>query len=391
VFAKEEYTPDNAGNVKAVKFSYGVAPTPANVTYMLDKDYRLTNERRTDGAGGVSFNISYTYDAANNRTKKQDGGVVTTYSYSARNTLEKAESPGQVVTYQYDNRGNRTVRIAGAQRTTSTYDIESRLTGLDDGASVRSFRYDHFGDRVDWTDAGTLVTEVWDGPMILSQTRGGARTRFTEAPDGSVWSQSTPRFFAFNAADTLNILTGAAPPSEQGRFIATAFGEVKSASFDPAATILKVRGNRQWVTDPSGLILAGGGSFYDRETGRRMDDVFRSTLSPGPEPEGLAGRDPIALGNGYVHVAGGPVNGLLAAGGGPGEPSKIPSGGPDTSDSDFVAFDFSSDEAKWHRARFVYRTQGFRCDDLCNPWIGPSLTDWTIRVGGGDPSGRPRS
>lgn len=88
--------------------------------------------------------LEYFYDAAGNRTRTIENGVVTLYGVNNRNQYTTV---GDAV-YTYDADGNLTRIEDGGDVTTYEYDDESRLIGVTTPTETWSYEYDALGNRI---------------------------------------------------------------------------------------------------------------------------------------------------------------------------------------------------------------------------------------------------
>ncbi|MCA9056830.1 MAG: hypothetical protein KDA75_23565, partial [Planctomycetaceae bacterium] len=101
-----DYRYDNAGNR-----TLAIEADGSRVTWLYDDIYQLRGEHRT---GSNAYRNTFTFDPAQNRLVKNEGGAVTTYSYDAANQLDVARTPTDRTTYLYDANGNQQIEIAPA-------------------------------------------------------------------------------------------------------------------------------------------------------------------------------------------------------------------------------------------------------------------------------------
>jgi YD repeat-containing protein len=139
------------------------------VTWSYDPTYQLTNEQRS---GSNSYNITYTYDSAGNRTLKVSNGAPTTYAYNAANEMATSQTSVGVTTYAFDGNGNLLTTLApGNQWTTNTWDGDDRLTQVALPTAITDvFTYNGDGQRVQKQDSSGTTTHVWDEQNILIET-----------------------------------------------------------------------------------------------------------------------------------------------------------------------------------------------------------------------------
>lgn len=145
----------------------------------------------------------YTYDEANNQTKKIEhlvGGTrITDYEYDALNRLETvSESNGRVTVYEYDVAGNRETEKISQSGTvqifnTYVYDKQNRLerietTGVE--TQIQSYRYDENGNQTEvYTVKGSTTEQTasysYDSlSRMVSATVGGKTVTYTYSGDG---------------------------------------------------------------------------------------------------------------------------------------------------------------------------------------------------------------
>jgi YD repeat-containing protein len=147
------YSYDDAGNrIGAVEHDGTVT------TWTYDDSYQLTREQRS---GSGSFDVSYSYDAAGNRTLQNDSGALTTYTYDAGNRLLSESSVAGVTTYTYDADGNRTQKETSAA---VTYLHVGRGQPADGGRAGRRAGDVHLQRR--WPAGGEGDTERHDAVRV---------------------------------------------------------------------------------------------------------------------------------------------------------------------------------------------------------------------------------
>ena len=90
----------------------------SRVTYSYDVLNQVTNENRS---GGDVNNLTYTYDAAGNRSGYVYNNLLLQYTNNAANQLvETRPTTGTITTLTYDGKGNNLVEHAGSTRYTHT-------------------------------------------------------------------------------------------------------------------------------------------------------------------------------------------------------------------------------------------------------------------------------
>ena len=106
-------------------------------SYTYDEDYLFTGMLKSKTIGSTTIN--YTYDGWRNIAEINDGGSVTSYTYTGNNKLKSKTTPdNKTIQYEYDVRDNinRVTDYSGAV-TTYSYDEANRLQKVSGaGASV---------------------------------------------------------------------------------------------------------------------------------------------------------------------------------------------------------------------------------------------------------------
>lgn len=225
------------------------------VTWSYDSTYQLTRERRS---GANSYDTTYAYDPAGNRSRMLDNSVRTTYSYDAANQLQKYIDNTGSTTFSFDASGNQRLQIAsaGGGTTTNTWDFESRLTkvALPSGV-LNTFSYNGDNLRVQRQDSSGTLKQVWDGLRILEETDQNNAVQTVYTPSSQVYGDVISQRRAGNAAYFL---------------------------FDPLGSTIRLTNGSQNVTDTylyksfGEILLAGTtvnpfkyvgrrGYYYDRD------------------------------------------------------------------------------------------------------------------------------
>ncbi len=168
----------------------------------------------TDPDKITAQNLQYFYDAAGNRTKSIDNGVVTTYTVNNRNQYTTTTTAGVVTTYHYDPDGNLVSEAAGSGTTSYAYNAQEQLLGVQPSTgSASAYTYGPLGDRVSSTVGGVTTTYVID-PSGLGNivgeygTGGNLVARFTYG--SGLISQTTAGstyYFAFDVIGNTSVLT----------------------------------------------------------------------------------------------------------------------------------------------------------------------------------------
>ncbi|WP_243146922.1 RHS repeat-associated core domain-containing protein [Scytonema sp. UIC 10036] len=206
--SKVTYTYTNTGLQDVVKFINASSVTTA--TYDSDYDERDRLIQRTDNIGGVNRSISYTYDAASNRTSVTTPSGTVNYTFDRRNRLDKViENNIVTADYDYDGVSNLVLtKFANGTQEIRHYDDLNRLQSLENkkasGEIISSYTYtldavgnrtkvvEHNGRSVDYTydDLYRLtqekITDTVNGNRIYDYTydKVGNRKTKKEAVNG---------------------------------------------------------------------------------------------------------------------------------------------------------------------------------------------------------------
>jgi RHS repeat-associated protein len=167
------YTLNGQRDTIAVKNASGL--TTEFYDWNYDVRDRLT--QRIDLIDGVQRSISYTYDAASNRTSVTTGSGTINYTFDERNRLDLVKQNGQVLAdYDYDAVSNLTrTKLANGTEEVRQYDTLNRLKYLENhlGTTViSSFAYtlDKVGNRTQVLEnTGRKVNYTYDDLYRLTQ------------------------------------------------------------------------------------------------------------------------------------------------------------------------------------------------------------------------------
>ena len=111
----------------------------SNVSFANDAISQLVSEIRT---GTNPYSISYSFDALGNRVSENNGGVTTTRTFNAANSMLTAvPSVGASTSRTYDANGNLTLSNTGGALTTLVWDSENRLTICTQPSLAESYSY----------------------------------------------------------------------------------------------------------------------------------------------------------------------------------------------------------------------------------------------------------
>jgi RHS repeat-associated protein len=221
---RASFSYDDAGNMTRIAnlksdlttiSSYGYSYNAANkrtqivandgsvTTYAYDNISQLTAESRS---GTNPSRNTFTYDAVQNRTLKNESGSRTTYSYDAANQLTTSLAAGGTTTYTFDANGNQAlIQAPDGTRTTTTWDYENRSIVIATPTNgIQTQAYDPDGLRVKLQDAEGTRHFTYDGQAYLLETDGSNATQavYTQEPtiygylasqyrfNGSIWVPS---------------------------------------------------------------------------------------------------------------------------------------------------------------------------------------------------------
>ena len=159
----DNYTYDAAGNrTSKQNLLNGVTEN-----YGYDKIYQLLSVLQ-----GTNTSESYSYDAVGNRLSALNYNSLT---YNTSNELTATPN----ATFTYDNNGNMLTKTtsAGAAKYTYTWDYENRLTSaivpsVGGSTSNVSFEYDPLGRRIQKSTASGATIYLYDGQNIVSEVNG---------------------------------------------------------------------------------------------------------------------------------------------------------------------------------------------------------------------------
>jgi YD repeat-containing protein len=198
--AKFAYVLDDAGLRTKMSIS-GSAYTSATCVYDYDSAYQLTKDTRT---GGNAYTLSFWYDSAGNRTKRDLGGGAYGYQYDYIDRMTKANTTA--ITWDYW--GNAT----GIATYSYSWDDSDRMTKFDHPTGTANDSTYHYlpGSRKRYKRVQDTTVEyfIHDGPNVvgsyasngtfnalyltpglddnLSMTRGGSTYYYFQDALGSV-------------------------------------------------------------------------------------------------------------------------------------------------------------------------------------------------------------
>jgi RHS repeat-associated protein len=149
-------------------------PNGILVEYAYDAASRVTGITYKQGVT-VLGNLTYTYDAAGNRTQTGGSfarmGIPQAISSTAYNIDNQQLTFGDK-TLGYDNNGNLTFIVDANGTTLYTWDARNRLVGLSGPSTTASFVYDGMARREKKTINGNLTEFLYDGVNPVQETSG---------------------------------------------------------------------------------------------------------------------------------------------------------------------------------------------------------------------------
>ena len=217
----KNYTYDSKGN-KSTFFVKAGEATKLSLSYEYDGSSRLIAVKDSEGNQAVSYaydmlgritretktgreDISYTYDANNNRKQMTIGNKTTAYQYNKNDELLRTDTlhtdteKNDVVIYKNDKNGNQLATVNRSEipaeaKDTSYIDVDVTLgdNQLNDNVVNHynalnqltetltknykvSFTYDAEGLRTGKTVNGEKTVYVWDGDQVVMElSKGGA-------------------------------------------------------------------------------------------------------------------------------------------------------------------------------------------------------------------------
>ena len=217
----KNYTYDSNGNKSTFSVKAG-EDTKLSLSYEYDGSSRLISVKDSEGKQAVSYaynmlgritretktgreDISYTYDANNNRKQMTIGNKTTAYQYNKNDELLRTDTlhtdteKNDVVIYKNDKNGNQLATVNRSEipaeaKDTSYIDVDvtlgdnqlnnnvvnhynalNQLTGTLTKNYKVSFTYDAEGLRTGKTVNGEKTVYVWDGDQVVMElSKGGA-------------------------------------------------------------------------------------------------------------------------------------------------------------------------------------------------------------------------
>ena len=206
VLSRFDYAYDTLGQRTSMNTDYGLW------TYEYDATGQLIHAVLDSTDPGIpAQDLTYVYDAAGNRIRTVENGVITEY---VTNNMNQYTVVG-AATYEYDADGNLVSKVDGADTWTYTYNDENRLTDALTPEGAWTYEYDAFGNRVSTIEGGAETQYVIDpigygdvvaehdgtGRLIARYTHGLGLERRS---DGA----GAPAYYTFDALGSTSELTG---------------------------------------------------------------------------------------------------------------------------------------------------------------------------------------
>ncbi len=219
----KNYTYDSNGNKSTFSVKAG-EDTKLSLSYEYDGSSRLISVKDSEGNQAVSYaydmlgritretktgreDISYTYDANNNRKQMTIGNKTTAYQYNKNDELLRTDTlhtdteKNDVVIYKNDKNGNQLATVNRSEipaeaKDTSYIDVDvtlgdnqlndnvvnhynalNQLTGTLTKNYKVSFTYDAEGLRTGKTVNGEKTVYVWDGDQVVMELSEGGKVQ----------------------------------------------------------------------------------------------------------------------------------------------------------------------------------------------------------------------
>jgi len=164
-----------------------IYPNGITTSYAYDTDSRLTNLRAVLNGTTTITSFGYSYDAAGNRTSKQQLDYTEGYSYDPLYRLTGVERTGPLIGhwhYGYDPVGNRTSSQLDNAVTTAAYNEKNQLLSSSGGGPlrVRGLLNEPATVKVNGQPASMLAGNTFEATIAATP---GTNTLTVEATDAS--------------------------------------------------------------------------------------------------------------------------------------------------------------------------------------------------------------
>jgi len=324
------YTYNNDSEITSRSRQIYSPPGTLSRTVSLGAGYdalgRMTSETY-NGGGLYSVSRSYTYDKANNRTSKTEGGVTSTYNIYPGNRLQYVSRPGSSTQrFTYDSLGQLTaawtdtdgdgVMDTNENRTeyywTYTGFLKQAKVYTNSGATLTTlnYKYDESGSgllrerevvggtktRFHWEGLNLYLEEEWSGSAWVPKRTyinqpsalGGALARFDLGTSNTLDASDSGWFYHYDEAGNVILIT-----DKNGglikHFEQDAWGNDLNGSFSTTQNIRQHQTGK-YLDETTGLYFFGA-RWYDPNIGRF---ISVSPLSPlGEEEYGYCSENPV--------------------------------------------------------------------------------------------------
>jgi RHS repeat-associated protein len=193
------YTYDAAGNRTEVGGTWARTALPPALT---SATYDAANQQLAFGASTL------TYDS--NGSLTSDG--TTTYTWDPRNRLMSVTGPGMTATFQYDALGRRTQKTINGTTTDFLYDglnpVQELAGSVPAANLLTGLSIDEFFTRTDAAGPLAFLTDALQSTLGLSDAVGTIGTEYTYEPFGVTTVMGAPASNAFEYTGRENDGTG---------------------------------------------------------------------------------------------------------------------------------------------------------------------------------------
>jgi RHS repeat-associated protein len=269
--------------------------TGATTTYGYDPLDRLTSAVTRNGAGTITKNLGYGYDAASNRTSETVNGTATTATFNAANQLTARGA----VSYTYDGAGQQTGSSTGA---TYDYNTLRQTTSMRRaGGTAISAGYVGADQRQRATAAGETFTNTLLGVSVRTVGTAGAQHYVRDDTGGLVGirdtSNGTRGYYLFDGLGSVAAITSATTAAVLNRYTYDPYGATTEQRLTGAMTN-QWRYTGEYQDAATGLYKIGH-RYLDTTLGRwtQQDPLLRAANPTQP-----------AEANPYAYVGCNPTN-----------------------------------------------------------------------------------
>ncbi len=173
------YTYDAAGNRTKVGGAFARATVPPALTTV---SYNANNQQTTFGTNTL------TYDFDGNLATVTDASGTATYSWNARNELTTISAPGFAASFTYDSFGRRTGKTINGVTTNFVYDglnpVQEKSGGSVTANLLTGLGIDEFLTRTDGLGSRALLPDALGSTIALGDNTGTLQTQYTYEPFG---------------------------------------------------------------------------------------------------------------------------------------------------------------------------------------------------------------